>query len=78
MIINLLKRLHIIQTICNEERYKKGLARLGRGYFNAHRINPYNPLSYLFLLIIIPIGILLFGVIGFPKEVVTKNPFKWD
>ncbi len=78
MIRNLLKILHIIQVVDNEERYNKGLERLGQGYFKAYRLNPYNPLTYLFLLIIIPIGVLLFGVIGFPKEVVAKNPFKWD
>jgi membrane protein insertase Oxa1/YidC/SpoIIIJ len=78
MIRKLLETLLIIQVLDNEERYNKGLERLGQGYFKAYRINPYNPLSYLFLAIIIPIGILLFGVIGFPKEVVTKNPFKWD
>lgn len=74
----LLKALYIIQTVSNEERHKKGLKRLGRGFFKAHRLNPYNPLSYIALIIIIVVGILMFGFVGFVKETDLKNPFKWD
>ena len=56
-----LKYLRIVQTVSNEERHKNGLKRLGRGYFNAHRFNPYNPLSYVALIIILIVGILMFG-----------------
>jgi len=70
--------LHIIQIVSNEERHKKGLKRLGRGYFEAHRINPYNPLSYIALILILIIGILMFGFVGVLKEVDIKNPFKWN
>ncbi len=73
-----LKYLKIIQTISNEERHKNGLKRLGRGYFEAHRLNPYNPLSYITVVFALVIGILMFGFYGFWKEADTRNPFKWD
>jgi len=41
------------------------------------RLNPYNPLSYIILTITFFVGIILFGVIGFWKEVDLNNPFKW-
>ena len=74
----LLKKLKIIQTVSNEERKKQGLKHLGRGYFEAVRLNPYNPLSYLTIIIVLVVGIFLFGVYGFWKEVDIANPFKWD
>lgn len=70
----LLKYLFILQEVSNEDRSPK----LGRGHFNARRFNPYNPLSYLAVIIIIIVGLILFGVIGFWKETDGKNPFKWD
>ncbi len=76
--IKILKYLRIVQTVSNEERHKQRLKLLGRGYFNAHRFNPYNPLSYIALIIIIIAGILMFGFYGFWKEVPTINPFRWD
>lgn len=74
----ILKFLLIVQEVSNEERHKQGLKRLGRGYFKAYRFNPYNPLSYIALVIILVIGILMFGFVGFWKETTTLNPFKWD
>jgi hypothetical protein len=41
------------------------------------RLNPFNPLSYLTLIIAFFVGIILFGVIGFWNEVDLNNPFKW-
>lgn len=76
--IKILRFLRIIQTVSNEERHKKGLKRLGRGYFEAHRLNPYNPLSYITAILILVIGLLMFGVVGFWKEINNINPFKWD
>ena len=67
-----------MQEVDNEERNKQGLKRLGRGYFKAYRFNPYNPLSYVALIIILIVGILMFGVYGFWKETTTINPFRWD
>lgn len=74
----ILKYLQIVQTVSNEQRHKQGLKRLGRGFFEAHRFNPYNPLSYIALIIILIVGILMFGFVGFWKETTTLNPFRWD
>jgi len=60
---NILKFLRVIQTDSNGER---------------HRLNPYNPLSYIVIILIPIIGILMFGFVGFWKEVDFSNPFKWN
>jgi hypothetical protein len=70
----LLKNLWIIQEVSNENRVPK----LGRGFFEARRLNPFNPLSYITVVISIMIGILMFGFVGVWKEIDLKNPFKWD
>lgn len=70
----ILKRLFIIQEVSNKNRSPK----LGRGYSEAIRFNPYNPLSYFALIVIIVVGIVMFGVVGFWRESDCKNPFKWD
>jgi hypothetical protein len=70
------KALHtigVIQEVSNEGRNPK----LGKGYFKAHRLNPYNPLSYIVFLLGLLIGLVLFGVIGI-KEQTDGNPFKWS
>lgn len=74
----LLIRLRIIQVISNEERHKKGLKKLGHGYSKAYRFNPYNPLSYIAFMIILIGAILMFGFVGFRKEMETLNLFKWS
>ena len=73
---DILKFLKIVQVVSNEERHKNGLKRLGKGFFNAYRLNPYNPLSYIFFIILIPIIFLMYGVLGLFEKV--SNPFKWD
>jgi predicted PurR-regulated permease PerM len=70
----LLKWLFIVQEVSNEGREPK----LGRGFFNARRLNPYNPLSYVIVVICLIAGILMFGFVGFWKETDLRNPFKWD
>lgn len=74
MIRILLKRLFIIQEISNKNRNPK----LGRGFSTAMRLNPYNPLSYLTIPIVIIVGVVMFGVFGFLNEIDNKNPFKWN
>lgn len=69
-------KLKILQIISNDERHRNGLKRLGKGYFDAYRLNPYNPLCYLIILILIPIFLLLYGFVGLYKEAI--NPFKWN
>ena len=65
-------------TVSNVEREKKGLKRLGKGFEEAHRLNPFNPLSYVFFILLLIVGFILFGIVGFSKEVETLNPFKWN
>lgn len=77
MIRKILRYLLIVQEVSNEERQKKGLRKLGRGNSKAYRFNPYNPLSYIALILIFIIGILMFGFVGIWKEIDTHNPFKW-
>lgn len=78
MIKKILKALYIVQEVSNEERHKRGLKRLGRGYFKAHRFNPLNPFSYLILPIIFAAAIVCFGIVGVWKEIDAQNPFKWN
>lgn len=68
----ILKALSIFQ----EHKNTKGNIK-GRGYSYAYRLNPFNPLSYLLIPIMIIVGIILFGVLGVFKEVDHRNPFKW-
>ncbi len=63
--------LRILQEVPNSDR------KLGRGFLTAIKINPYNPLSYIFITILF----LLFNVaiiIGAMEPRAFKNPFKWD
>lgn len=71
--IKILKCLFILQEVSNKDRNVK----LGRGFSTATRMNPYNPLSYVVVCLNIILGILMFGFVGFWKELI-KNPFKWD
>ena len=68
----ILKYLSIFQEVSNKNRNPK----LGRGFLKAVRLNPYNPLSYLTVFIVLLGGLFLYGVLGFWKEVDMKNPFK--
>ena len=70
----LLNCLYVIQVRSNAGRKVK----YGRGFSEAHRLNPLNPISYVFLAGAIIVGLILFGVIGFWKEEDLKNPFKWS
>jgi hypothetical protein len=74
MVKKILKRLLIIQEVSNKNRNPK----LGKGFSKALRFNPYNPLSYIALILIIIVGTLMFGVLGFWKETDGENPFKWN
>lgn len=74
MFKKILKFLLILQEVSNSNRNPK----LGRGFLTAYRFNPYNPLSYIALVIILVAGILMFGFVGIWKEVKLSNPFKWD
>lgn len=73
-LLKLLKLLGIVHSVQNKGR----VVKLGRGFKEAHRLNPYNPLSYLFIVSAFLVGLIMFGVVGFWKEIDIKNPFKWD
>jgi hypothetical protein len=73
ILIRILKSLYVAQEVSNKGREKK----LGRGFSTARRLNPYNPFSYIVVCLNIIVGILMFGFVGFWKELI-KNPFKWD
>ena len=73
----LLMALKIVQKVSNEERHKQGLKRLGKGFFDAYRLNPYNPLSYVAFILMLVAGLVMYGVVGFFEKVATHNPFKW-
>ena len=72
----LLVKLKILQIVSNEERHKQGLKRLGKGYFEAYRLNPLNPLSYILVVATIPIILLMYGFFGLFEKAI--NPFQWD
>jgi hypothetical protein len=73
-----LLKLYIVQEISNTERIKNRQTQLGRGYTKAIRVNPYNPLSYIFITAALFVALIMFGVVGICKEVDLRNPFKWD
>lgn len=68
--IKILKAIFVIQEIERHDPFKKS--------YKVRRINPYNPLSYIAIILILIIGILMFGFMGIWKEVDVRNPFKWS
>lgn len=65
-----LKALGILQ----EKKVKQRL-----GYYVYRRLNPWNPLTYLAILIMFVLVIVLYGVIGFYKEMSnTIKELKWN
>jgi hypothetical protein len=65
----LLKGLWIVQ----ERKFKNVLNKT----YKKHRFNPYNPLSYITILIFLLVGIIMFGFVGVWREIESGNPFKW-
>lgn len=37
--------------------------------YSKHRLNPFNPLTYIFILLLFVVGFVLYGVYGFFKEI---------
>jgi membrane protein insertase Oxa1/YidC/SpoIIIJ len=72
----LLIKFKIVQVVSNEQRHKDGLKRLGKGYFKAYRLNPFNPLSYILVVVTIPVLLLMYGFVGSFENAI--NPFRWD
>ena len=50
---------------------------LGHHHYTLIRVNPFNPISYLAIVLIFLIGIILFGFVGIWKEIDLRNPFKY-
>lgn len=73
-ILILLKWLWVLQEVPNKGRP----IPLGRGFSTARRFNPWNPISYVAVLLFLVAAIIMFGVVGFTKEVDHSNPFKWN
>lgn len=73
-ILRILKFLYITQEVSNKGR----VVPLGIGFRTARRFNPYNPLSYIVVVLFLVAAIIMFGVVGFAKEVDHSNPFKWN
>jgi len=73
-----LSKIYILQAVSNVGKTKK--EKKGKGYRTSSRLNPYNPLSYLFLILAVSIGLLLVGVIGVYSYFNSDdgNPFKWN
>lgn len=68
----LLKLIWVIQERENHKVYSNLNCR-----YIEKRMNPFNPLTYISILIIFLVGLLMFGVIGFWSEVDLRNPFRW-
>ena len=58
--------LGVTEKIVNEIGYEK------------YRLNRYNPLSYILIILVFVVGIILYGVIGFWKEIDLRNSFKYQ
>lgn len=72
----LLIKLKIVQVVSNEQRHKDGLKRLGKGYFKSYRLNPFNPISYILVVVTIIVLLFMYGFVGSFERAI--NPFKWD
>lgn len=73
---DILKILRIEVEVSNRGRNPK----LGRGFDTARKLNPWNPLSYIFLIIAFILTIVIAGVREpFQSDSPwRRNPFKWD
>lgn len=67
---NFLKFIKVIQIKKQNDKFGNE-----RKYY---RLNPFNPLSYITLLLVLIIGLILFGFLGFKREIDTTNPFKYQ
>ncbi len=45
--------------------------------YKQRRLNPYNPLSYIFLMILYTIGLFAYGIIGLIEQTEPIREFKW-
>jgi hypothetical protein len=71
-----MEKLLIYLRILQVKSVKDKRDLLGKRYADVYRFNPYNPLSYITLIIVTLIGIICYGIIGWWDEL--GNPFKWN
>jgi hypothetical protein len=71
-------RIYVLQEVSNAERRINGLPKLGRGFTTAYRLNKWNPLSYVGVLLLFSVGLLAYGFVGIFRFAEIRNPFKWD
>lgn len=67
---NILKKMFIIQerTYLDEFKHKR----------TKRRLNPYNPLTYIAILLALIVAIIMFGVVGFKDQIsINELKFKW-
>lgn len=68
--IKIFVKLKIVQ----EKKIKDAFNRT----YTKRRFNPYNPLTYITLFILLIIGIFLYGIVGFWEQVnMNELKFKW-
>lgn len=68
-----LRQIKVVEEVSNAGRKPY----LGKGFSTAIRLNRWNPLSYIGLIIVYVIGLIAYGVVGFWDQVYVSNPFKW-
>lgn len=71
--IKLLKAIGVIREVPNRGRNPK----LGKGFTTATRLDPYNPLSYITIVVVLLLALILFGIKGMWRQLDIRNPFKW-
>ena len=64
----ILKLLYIRQEKQSENQY---------GTWIKFRINPFNPLTWVVIILGLVIALFMFGIVGMWREIDTTNPFKW-
>lgn len=66
----LLKALYIVQEKTTLDKFKRRT--------KVQRLNPYNPLTYIAILIASIIGMILFGIVGYWNMIELKQSFKYQ
>jgi hypothetical protein len=70
MIRKILKILLIIQEQKHQDPFKR--------WYIKNRLNPYNPLTYISIILIFIVGVLMFGFVGIWKKLDLWHAFKWQ
>lgn len=60
----MIRKILLLLKVIQEKEKNKHILR---------RLNPYNPLTYITILLAFMIGVILFGVIGFWREIDLRD-----